>query len=545
MTSQPLTILPRGHSDAPEYRDGRRLLRGERGWIISGDEVWLAKAAQRLGRLAERAGNVLLVSFGNSVGRIDVPGLGPIEVVSGKWGEAHFEQMLADISRIATGLPFTVDQPTGFPYDRSVIARDDVLYHLFVYLRHTLSPVAPRDELLLPALQTILQQPHTRFEHQRHDVRLAAASRIDARTLRRIAMGLGGSEHADGRAAATPLAQVLHGRLPRVIDERRVASSADTPENRFVKSFLRLALGIVERMRQSLGTLREGQAFRERLRADCDQIEQVLTPLAQHHLWAEVGAMTQLPAASTILQGRRGYREVYRHFVRLRLATHIPLGPVALRDLLEARDIARLYELWTYFTLAQALEAMLGKPQRAISAQANRWQYKLKQACELRWPGGVRLRYNPTYSRGPGAGRSYSVQLRPDIALHVGGSTPRTHLFDAKFRLDPTQALPSSDEDESAEDVEAEVAEERRGTFKKADLYKMHTYRDALHDAGSVWILYPGTDSRFYTTAGERLSLPAAVLPMTLEGVGAMALRPEPDGDALLRHVVQHLLQRS
>jgi len=520
------------------------LLQGERGWIISGDEVWIDRAALRLGRLAERAGNVLLVSFGNSVGRINVPGLGLIEVVSGKWGEAHFEQMLADISRVATGLPFTVDQPTGFPYDRSVIARDDVLYHLFVYLRHSLSPVAPRNEQLLPALQTILQQPHTRFEHQRHDVRLVAARRIDARSLARIAMGMGGIEYAEGRAAATPLARVLHGRLPRIIDERHIVHSADTPENRFVKSFLRLALGIVERVRQSLADLHEGRAFRERLRADCDLIEQVLTPLAQHQFWAEVGPMTQLPAASTVLQGRRGYREVYRHFVRLRLATHIPLDPVALRDLLEARDIARLYELWTYFTMAQALEDLLGKPQRAISAQANRWQYKLKQACELRWPGGVRLRYNPTYRHGQGAGRSYSVQLRPDIALHSGGSTPRTHFFDAKFRLDVAQALPSSDDEAAAEELEAEVAEGRRGTFKQADLYKMHTYRDALHAASSVWILYPGTDSRFFTTEGERLTLPATALPKTLEGVGAMALRPEPDGDTLLRYVVQHLLSR-
>lgn len=543
MITPPLTISPRGHSDMPEYREGRPLLRAERGWIISGDEVWLARAAQRLGRLAERAGNVLLVSFGNSVGQIDVPGLGLIEVRSGKWGDSHFEQMLADISRIATGLPFTVDQPTSFPYDRSVIAREDVLYHLFVYLRHVLSPGAPRDEQLLPALQTILQQPHTRFEQERHEVRLTAASRIDARSLMRIAMGVGVIERAEGSAAATPLARVLHGRLPRVIDERRVLHSADTPENRFVKSFLQLALGIVERIRRSLDDVREGRGFRERLRADCDQIEKLLTPLAQHRLWAEVGAMAQLPAASTVLQGRRGYREVYRHFVRLRLATHIPLNPAKLRDLLEARDIARLYELWTYFTMAQALEDLLGKPQRAISAQANHWQYKLKQACELRWSGGVRLRYNPTYSRGQGAEKSYSVRLRPDIALHVGGSYPRTHFFDAKFRLDPSYALPISDDEESAEELEVEVAEERRGTFKKADLYKMHTYRDALRDAGSVWILYPGTDSRFFTTEGERLNLPESI-PARLEGVGAMALRPELDGDTMLRQIVQHLLHR-
>jgi len=516
------------------------VLHGEKRWQIFGDPAWIPQAAAVLGRLVdEQIAGVLLISFGNTVGRISVPGLGMIEIISGKWSEDHFEQMLADIAQIATGLPFTMDQPTGFPYDRSVIARKDVLYHLFIYLRHILSPAAPRGEQLLPALQIILAQPHQRFESQRHTVRLAAASRIDARSLTRIAAGKGGVALAEGAAARTPLARVLQGHLPRSVDERQITHSIDTPENRFVQSFLQLSLGIIAQMRANLNDLPEAGAFRARIKADCDRMEQNLRPVAQHRIWDAVGPMTHLPAGSTVLQGRRGYREIYRAFVRLRLATHIPVDADTLRDILEARDIARLYELWTYFTMARLLEKLLGPPQQAISASAGRWQYQLQQKCEVRWAGGIRLRYNPTYRRGTGADRSYSVQLRPDIALHTGGAEPQTHLFDAKFRLDPTTALPQDDEDADADTV---AIEERRGTFKKADLYKMHTYRDALK-AGSVWILYPGSEGHFYTTAGTHLKLPGATLPLPLEGVGALALRPEPDGDAVLRTVLQKLLQ--
>lgn len=536
----PLQIQPRNHSHLPEQREDRLVLRGEKRWQISGDATWIPRAAAALDRLVdEQIAGVLLISFGNTVGRISVPGLGLIEIISGKWSEAHFEQMLADIAQIATGLPFTIDQPTGFPYDRSVIARKDVLYHLFVYLRHILSPAAPRDEQLLPALQTILQQPHQRFETQRHTVRLPAASRIDARSLTRIAAGKGGVALADGAAARTPLARVLHGHLPQNVDERQIMHSVDTPENRFVQSFLQLTLGIIAQMRANLSDLPETGAFRARIKADCDQMEQRLRPPAQHRIWTDVGPMIHLPAGSTVLQGRRGYREVYRAFVRLRLATHIPVDADTLRDILEARDIARLYELWTYFTMARLLEELLGPPQQAISAAAGRWQYHLQQKCEVRWPGGIRLRYNPTYRRGKGANNSYSVQLRPDIALHTGGTAQQTHLFDAKFRLDPTTALPQDDEDADAEMV---AVEERRGTFKKADLYKMHTYRDALK-AGSVWILYPGTEGHFYMTDGAHLKLPGAILPLPLNGVGALALRPEADGDTVLRTVLERLLQ--
>ena len=535
----PLQIQPHKHHDLPEQRDGRLIVRGERRWKLSGDPAWIAQAVDVLGRLVEeQIEGVLLINFGNTVGRITVPGLGMLEIVSGKWDEAHFEQMLADIAHVATGLPFTIDQPTGFPYDRSVISRKDVRYHLFVYLRHILSPAAPRDEQLLPALQTIIQQPQQRFEHQRHEVRFAAASRIDSWSLVHIAAGMGGIERAEGAAARTPLARVLHGNIPRTVDERQVTHGVDTPENRFVKSFVQFALGIIAHMRASLSDLPGGKDFRARIQADCDQMEQRLRPVAQHRIWAEVGPMIHFPAGSTVLQGRRGYREVYRAFVRLRLATNIPLDPDTLRDLLEARDIARLYELWTYFTLARLLETLLGRPQQAISAAAGHWKYQLEQKCEVRWAGNIRLRYNPTYPRGSGSGRSYSVQLRPDIALHSGGTIPQLHLFDAKFRLDPITALPQEDGDA---DADVTTAEEQRGTFKQADLYKMHTYRDALH-AGSVWILYPGTESRFFMTTGMCLELPGANLPVPLNGVGALALRPEPSGDTVLCTVLQSLL---
>jgi hypothetical protein len=35
--------------------------------------------------------------------------------------------------------------------------------------------------------------------------------------------------------------------------------------------------------------------------------------------------------------------------------------------------------------------------------------------------------------------------------------------------------------------------DERQGVFKRADVYKMHTYRDAITDAQSAWVMYPGT----------------------------------------------------
>lgn len=75
----------------------------------------------------------------------------------------------------------------------------------------------------------------------------------------------------------------------------------------------------------------------------------------------------------------------------------------------------------------------------------------------------------------------------------------------------------------SAFDAEDDdVIDGQTATFKKADLHKMHAYRDAL-GASSVWILYPG-DSRAraeFTAPWARSDTDSG-----LQGVGALAVRP-------------------
>jgi uncharacterized protein len=548
-TNQPQIRARMGTID-PIKRDGRFVLQGERSWILSGDDAQITAAAVALGRLCERIQDTLLLTFGNSVGRIAIPGLGTVEIVSGKWDETHFEQMLVELTDEASGLPFLENQPTGFPYDRSVLAREDIPYHLFVYLRHILSPIAPRDTQLLPALQAVVQQPYEHFESIRRTVPLAAAQRIDHASLLGIAAGVGGLAQAQGTAAArTPLAGILGGYLPNIINERHATHSYDTPENRFVKSFLQLITGVIERMRRVIPTSKTAPAFRERLLNDCTQMDHALAPFTRHPIWQSIGTMTQLPTGSTVLQGRRGYRDVYRHFVRLRLASHIPIDDTALRDLLEAKNIARLYELWCYFRVVRLVRTVLGAPARAERPKITTFSVTVQATFEVAWAQGVRLQYNPRYLRGTGAGRSYSVQLAPDIALHIDGPTPRAHLFDAKFRLNELGVLRSdaegtiSEDDEDGGDDANSSMPERSKTFKHADIHKMHTYRDALQGTDSVWVLYPGNESCFFSTSGQRLNLAIDTLPDGMTGVGAVELRPEASGAETLQRVLEQMLK--
>ena len=139
--------------------------------------------------------------------------------------------------------------------------------------------------------------------------------------------------------------------------------------------------------------------------------------------------------------------------------------------------------------------------------------------------------YNQHFSRSrPRRRHSYSVPLRPDITLLVpDGRKSHLHLFDAKFRVHGLADVGFAGSDKDGDD---EKAGERAGTFKRGDIYKMHAYRDAIPDARSVWILYPGGEFRFFGVPGggglsgsQAVSSPEG-LPETVEGVGAIPLAP-------------------
>ena len=85
---------------------------------------------------------------------------------------------------------------------------------------------------------------------------------------------------------------------------------------------------------------------------------------------------------------------------------------------------------------------------------------------------------------------SYSVPLRPDFTWKRGGQAEV--VFDAKFRLERL-------------DVAGEDDDSPETTAKRADLYKMHTYRDALGVRAAVAV-YPGTESVFYGSGKQRRS---------------------------------------
>ena len=320
-----LTLTKWGSEETPPRRDGRLHLESEQRWAVEGPRSMLADVEAVLPRSAcTRTGNgALVLNLVNSVGVLDLPGVGPVELYTRKLGEAEFDALLADLTRLATGLPFAAGDPGSTPYASGAPPRDEVLYHTFVYLRHVLSSRASTEDRLIPAVELIQRAPHRRWRTERRDVRVERLTRVDSHTLLDLATRPGAPVDATSLSpVAATLVERLEGRLPEEVSERRIRTTVDTPENRFVKAFISYADGIVGRVRSKAAS--RPNVFRRNLLLDCEQMEAALMPVARHSMWDEVGTMVRIPFSSTVLQRRRGYRHVLRHYARIRPAPRTP-----------------------------------------------------------------------------------------------------------------------------------------------------------------------------------------------------------------------------
>lgn len=513
-----LTFRSRQGDHAVTVVDGGVCLRGEVEWIVQGNAHDVLRVRDSVGSAAhDIAPGVVLLKFGNAVGRFAISGIGVIHVRCGKWGDETFDAMLGELTAIALELPFAADQRASLPHDRSLADQHQILMHAFLYLR---SIVLGQDRASsLPfAFESVLRDPHQRFEAERLSVGLEAASRADARTIARLVTAADPLVRTSRAVAgANRIAVALRGHLPLTIDAPNPTRTFDTAENRFAKVVLQQASAIVDRV-DGLAH-RNASSFWRSIAADCAAMQRVLRPIARHALWNDVGPMVHVPIGSSVLQRKHGYKAVLRHHFALRAAARLPVGARELNRLLGIKDVASLYELWTFFKVVEAVTLLLGPPDHVDQPDVTAIQLDIPWSFRASWRSAtVSVFYNLSFSRGRDAPYgSSSLMLRPDIVIQRGeGPAAELHVLDAKLRVDVEAAEDEDDDDERSS--------------KRDDIKKMHTYRDALPNVRSAFVLYPGNVSVSYVIPGVMSG-----------GVGAVPLTPGDHAADLARHVAEVL----
>ena len=339
-----------------------------------------------------------------------------------------------------------------------------------------------------------------------------------------------------------------------VLEDKRL-ESVDTPPNQFTRFALRQFKEACEAIHKKAS--RYGKIHAADAKAYAEECGRQLR-LAP---FKECADIRTIPFESQVLQKRPGYREVFRAWITSNLGLSIKelssqglLSPEA-----ENRDAPKLYELWLISHLKKALKE-ISKDKKMIHEELpyeDEGQVKIFKStsdplCIVRSGENllISLYYNRSFKSKGKAGPhnpSYSVELKPDYTIEIlqperVGETSVTDLESyIKLRdyIKLTDESPPSRPPEAAGDTSyihldakfrinnvRELSEDDPTKAKPADIYKMHTYNEAIYGTVTSIILYPGkapNEKRGQEDA--QYNKFSDLVP----GVSALAVRPDKD----------------
>jgi predicted component of viral defense system (DUF524 family) len=326
----------------------------------------------------------------------------------------------------------------------------------------------------------------------------------------------------------------------------------DTYPNRFIKFFLKFLrqelVNIEKRMHFLIANEKEKTSLRKYfdwilngISPSVREMKKSINIILNHDFFKEVTDLRFFTAPSITLLKDHRYQQVFSAYLDL-------IKGVKFSDRLDEflrdpiKNMPELYEYWCFLKLWKILEERL-KAQRKISItfQEKGIDAEIKYGSEIQFENKKAiLAYNKYYGKQSDSFISYSVPLRPDISLEVG---KMLILFDAKYRVEWIDEIKQIDKDKDKE-LERIETSERRGTYVLGDIYKMHTYREAiLRKEGKnkpLWViaLYPGDEPKLFPEdKQEKIEIENIYQfidkilndELKVGGVGAIPLKPGED----------------
>lgn len=392
------------------------------------------------------------------------------------------------------------------------------------------------------AIATIQARPDHRWQENVLEVPPGRGGVGGPRLVRAI-VGSGRKVPIPSHLSHLPINFLPH-RIPRV----NAQIDFDSVPNRFIRHVLLTWQNFARTKANEIQSSKNDQISGPNARAidKLKIIEQVCGAALMQEPLRSAGRLTSFPQANTVLTSRRGYRDIFRMFLRYRLQVKIALPDSIEPFSISKRDVANLYEMWCFLEVMNCLDKILGVADQGELFRINDEKFQLNliagEDSKIEWQGvcfgrevKVRLWYNKKFQNSLfGKTGSWTNEYKPDISLQVSLKKPLGELedfysdvwvhFDAKYKY-KLEVIGESTEGEAEEQA------------KKDDLSKMHTYRDAIRRTAGAYVLYPGSQRENFKQYEE-------ILP----GLGAFPLRPadqstEEDRSELgifLQSVIEH-----
>lgn len=476
----------------------------------------------------------------------------PIEVRSKKIKYyEQYPQMIGDLSEVASGLIYEMDSPLyqnlGF-----YATKRETLYEDFMFLEYLFRP-----ENFPSSYDYIVRNLYSLLVAYVEDVPSTFASNVGPTEMIDIISRPEHLYHTTNPPQDWP--DSMGGYVPAVISQRFYQENIDTPENRLLKYFLESLDKVINQLLMSIdnndGYIKDQLLFYKR------QVQDYLSDR-----WtSEVGRMDYLPLNSQVLQKKEGYRDIFKYFLNFELAFRLEWDEVEDQIKGYERKLSELYEYWCYFKLVKVLDKLSGKKlsyNDLYTLNTDKWSIKVKKGINSvqkfilhidNQEINTELMYNRLFSKNTRF-KSYSLPFRPDYTLLIEYDNDHYFVhFDAKYRSEgqvlayyDNIAQEQSNETDEDHAIENEIdirefEEEAKRKFKYGDLYKMHTYKDAILKTEGAYVLYPGDDCKIFRVNKNK----------PIPSVGAFPLTPGKNGveeeeltlflKAILRNIINPL----
>ena len=463
---------------------------------------------------------------------------------------------MEDITAYYTDLVLMQGRPVTQKLEIDYDTPQQTLYQRYAFVRSIVESNAFQE-----AIHKIISNPVRKWEETIVERNVCNVKRLSRKNMHQIATSRDRIPVQNGCDMGLP---IEIGSVPRTLTVAYKRDTLDNPENQFIKFVIRTFSSFCS-------DLRSKKNANDRLKAEIDKTMDVLNGHLNTLFLKQVSMPSQLNLNSPVLQRKEGYREILQAWLMFDLAAK--LSWKGGDNVYEAgkRNVAVLYEYWVFFKLLEVISRVFDidpvSINNLVKTDADQINLEIQQGKTTMIEGlydagrrkfNVRFYYNRTFvhtreSEELYKAGSWTMNMRPDYTLSIWpGEIDMeqaekedliVHIhFDAKYRVNKVDfGLDDSvNEEQISKDLLNEKKEQEEGIYKRADLLKMHAYKDAIRRTSGAYILYPGTVHR-------RLKGFHEIIP----GLGAFCLTPSNYDEELitlqvfLLKIVEHMLDRT
>ncbi|WP_338352896.1 DUF2357 domain-containing protein [Thalassolituus oleivorans] len=434
----------------------------------------------------------------------------PVEVLTQKLDYyEEFQQLLHQISEYSASLLIRFDNATETAFGVSSDNDISPMAELMAFRRLF------RNGRLTNYIRDIINNPSSKISSVIAKESAAFATNPDWATLARSAI-----DYDFMRGGV--LQNSFSGHTPLTLPELRIKTSCDTKDNRFVKISLMLLRERLEHLKRKMP--KKYEASHNSMSNWGAELDYMLF----HPFWQDIGTSEEFPN-SMVMVNRKGYREFMMFYLAFGLSIKLESETTLLAIGGDIKPVFHLYEMWCFLMMHDLLCRLTdstGAPELSFMSRDKEfmrdliskndkpikfiYKYNDKQVI-------LQLYYNKDFNllndKSTQWADSYSGVFNPDvsISLEMNGIVHWLH-FDAKYRLD----LSKWKSELSGTDIVS--------SFKREDIHKMHTYRDAVLGTRGSYVLYPGSErvNELYVRNPDKTYRYSNFMP----SVGAFPLKP-------------------